>query len=385
MLESVRQWMTTLLLLIIAIFMCGIFVMVSMTAMQQPESTVESNLIPANNPARLQTSATVVPSATAQAIIPTATRTLKPPPTFEPPTNTPLPTLTPTITPTHTVESSLSLQGLNGLPTATPIEATTECKPRTDWTLIHTVQRDDALSTIAQRYGTYVEEIVAANCLTDANLISIGQQLRVPGNAQSATTAAQQVVCNEGWEVVTPHENSFSVPGEGEVAFTWRGPQADRYLVRIYKPEGGTYEVVVDLRQNATVDMKNLPVAGKYTWYVYPLDQNFQQTACKEGGPWTFTKPGAPTPTPTTTATVQSLQVSFVADRQNGVAPLTVNFFDTSRGAITGYAWDFGDGSTSSAQNPTYTYATPGSYLVKLTVYNADGTSNFATTLIVVN
>ena len=35
---------------------------------------------------------------------------------------------------------------------------------------------------------------------------------------------------------------------------------------------------------------------------------------------------------------------------------------------IGGRSWDFGDGSTSTAQNPTHTYAAAGTYLVKLTV-----------------
>jgi PKD repeat protein len=36
---------------------------------------------------------------------------------------------------------------------------------------------------------------------------------------------------------------------------------------------------------------------------------------------------------------------------------------------LTGYAWDFGDGNTSTAANPSHCYATPGAYTVCLTVY----------------
>lgn len=386
MLELFRQWITTLLLLIIAIFMCGIFVVITLAATRTDSEATAEAIVPANG-VRYQGSVTSVPSATRQPeITPTATRTLIPPPTFEPPTNTPQPSFTPTITPTQTVDSNVLMEGLHGIPLPTLTKsAETTCKLREDWKLTHTVQRDDALSTLAQRYGTTVEELATGNCLADANMISVGQQLRVPGTTQSATTAAQQQTCSEPWQAIAPHDNSFSVPGEGEVSFDWRGPKADRYLVRIFKPEGGTYEVVVDLRQNATVDMKNLPAGGKYTWYVYPLDMNFQQTVCKEGGPWIFTKPGAPTPTPTATASIAPLQPSFIVDRQNGPAPLTVQFFDTSKGQISGYVWDLGDGTTSNAQNPSHTYHTPGSYLVKLSIYGPDGKSDFSTTLIVVN
>nr|MCU0492693.1 PKD domain-containing protein [Chloroflexaceae bacterium] len=37
------------------------------------------------------------------------------------------------------------------------------------------------------------------------------------------------------------------------------------------------------------------------------------------------------------------------------------------------YAWDFGDGSGSSEQNPVHSYAAPGRYMVTLTVRNATG------------
>jgi PKD repeat protein len=37
-------------------------------------------------------------------------------------------------------------------------------------------------------------------------------------------------------------------------------------------------------------------------------------------------------------------------------------------GSLTKYTWDFGDGQTSTAVNPSHTYATPGSYNVRLTV-----------------
>jgi hypothetical protein len=44
-----------------------------------------------------------------------------------------------------------------------------------------------------------------------------------------------------------------------------------------------------------------------------------------------------------------------------------VNFTDQS-GATGGWHWDFGDGNTSTHQNPTHTYANHGTYTVTLTV-----------------
>ena len=50
--------------------------------------------------------------------------------------------------------------------------------------------------------------------------------------------------------------------------------------------------------------------------------------------------------------------------------------FMTSTGdAITAYAWDFGDGTTSTEANPTHTYSAAGPYDVRLTVTDDDGAS----------
>ncbi len=54
----------------------------------------------------------------------------------------------------------------------------------------------------------------------------------------------------------------------------------------------------------------------------------------------------------------------------------TARFFDESTdadGPIVSWAWDFGDGGTSSERNPTHTYAQPGTYNVALTVTDHTG------------
>lgn len=50
-------------------------------------------------------------------------------------------------------------------------------------------------------------------------------------------------------------------------------------------------------------------------------------------------------------------------------------------GSISGYVWNFGDGGTSAASNPTHTYAATGNYTVKLTVTdNLSATGSNSTT-----
>ncbi|MBS1935778.1 MAG: PKD domain-containing protein, partial [Bacteroidetes bacterium] len=57
-------------------------------------------------------------------------------------------------------------------------------------------------------------------------------------------------------------------------------------------------------------------------------------------------------------------------------APFTVNFIDQSSNAI-GWLWSFGDGTTSTQQNPTHTYTNSGQYTVTLTTTGSGGCNNF--------
>lgn len=62
---------------------------------------------------------------------------------------------------------------------------------------------------------------------------------------------------------------------------------------------------------------------------------------------------------------------------------LTVNFTNTS--STGSYAWDFDDGNTSTATNPTHTYAAAGTYNVCLTMSNACATLSDCQDISVIN
>ncbi len=64
---------------------------------------------------------------------------------------------------------------------------------------------------------------------------------------------------------------------------------------------------------------------------------------------------------------------NFVGSPTSGDAPLTVSFTDQSTNNPTSWSWDFGDGGTSTAQNPSHTYNSAGTYTVKLTATNDCG------------
>jgi len=73
---------------------------------------------------------------------------------------------------------------------------------------------------------------------------------------------------------------------------------------------------------------------------------------------------------------------NFTTNVTSGDAPLAVAFTDASTGADS-WAWTFGDGATSTGQNPVHTYTAPGTYTVNLTVTNAAG-SDSATKIVTV-
>lgn len=88
----------------------------------------------------------------------------------------PVMTAAPTLTPT-----------VPAVPTQ-PVATVINCYPQTTWPL-YTVQAGDTLSELAIRTGTTVDQLVTANCLLNAGLIYVGQQLRLPFLPPTPTTA----------------------------------------------------------------------------------------------------------------------------------------------------------------------------------------------------
>lgn len=79
----------------------------------------------------------------------------------------------------------------------------------------------------------------------------------------------------------------------------------------------------------------------------------------------------------------QAPVANFSTNVSSGCSPLIVQFTDQSAGSPASWFWDLGNGSTSSVQNPTSTYVSPGNYTVTLTVTNASGTSTKSATITV--
>ncbi|MGW1479779.1 PQQ-dependent sugar dehydrogenase [Streptomyces rubiginosohelvolus] len=74
------------------------------------------------------------------------------------------------------------------------------------------------------------------------------------------------------------------------------------------------------------------------------------------------------------------------ADRTSGPTPLAVSFSSAGsadpEGGNLSYAWDFGDGTTSTDPNPSHTYTTAGTYNPTLTVTDPEGLTGTASLVV---
>jgi len=71
-------------------------------------------------------------------------------------------------------------------------------------------------------------------------------------------------------------------------------------------------------------------------------------------------------------------QISVSVNSQTGCSNYSAFQFACASVGATNFNWDFGDGSTSSLQNPTKTYASPGTYAVSLLATNSNGCQTVA-------
>lgn len=134
-------------------------------------------------------------------------------PTNRPPTVTPLPTV----------------------PTSIPPTVAPSCTPRADWPL-YKVVTGDTLGRIAVRAGSSTAELIQANCLTNANLISVGQSLHVPRQPTpptaipptlTPTLAVQNIGSISVSPTITGDAGNFQLNGGTTITIKWDGGPAD--------------------------------------------------------------------------------------------------------------------------------------------------------------
>ncbi|MBL0127324.1 MAG: PKD domain-containing protein [Flavobacteriales bacterium] len=133
---------------------------------------------------------------------------------------------------------------------------------------------------------------------------------------------------------------------------------------------------------NATVTLNNTSAPGNWT-YAWGFGDS-QSSTLQQPGTHTYATWGSYTITLVVTgggcsdSATQVVTIdppfptaSFLGQGE-GCVPLTIAFTNTSLGGLS-YQWNFGDGGTSTADNPTYVYNVAGVYTVSLTAFGIGG------------
>ena len=121
---------------------------------------------------------------------------------------------------------------------------------------------------------------------------------------------------------------------------------------------GGPLSYTIDFGDGSNAS-GSLPVGGTTVNHTYTTAGSYPVVLSVSDG--------IASPAPYTSATVQVAQAvdptAVVGDPITATVGQSVQFNgsnSTPAGGITGYAWNFGDGGTSTAANPTHTYTRPG-------------------------
>lgn len=180
----------------------------------------------------------------------------------------------------------------------------------------------------------------------------------------------------------------ISVPEQGvifdtevsvNITHTWRGD----LIVRVISPAGTERTLhnrdggsASDLIQTWSLDTFN-GESMNGDWTLFVSDNAGLDTGTLNGWSMVLTAASDSEPTPG----------EPVAGFDYSVDGMTVSFTNTSSADydIVSYAWDFGDGASSTEANPVHTYAAEGSYSVSLTVVDAEGQQNTTSQIVTIS
>jgi PKD repeat protein len=132
------------------------------------------------------------------------------------------------------------------------------------------------------------------------------------------------------------------------------------YMV-YYGPAAGSYPNKIDVGNTTTYAVTGLVEGSTYHFAVTAYDAAHTESGYSNDAG--------------TTVPYSAPVAQFTGSPTSGTFPLTVNFSNTSTGSITSQAWNFGDGGTSTAANPSHVYAAAGTYTVSLTVTGPGGSN----------
>ena len=116
-----------------------------------------------------------------------------------------------------------------------PVQNNPTCIPRADWGYRYTVQPGDTLTKIAQRGNTTASTLASGNCLTNANVISVGQVLRTPNPVTAPLPPTVQPNPNDQQGTVfissfiSADAGNFLLLRDEVISLRWDNPPANLY------------------------------------------------------------------------------------------------------------------------------------------------------------
>jgi LysM repeat protein len=146
-----------------------------------------------------------------------------------------------------------------------PVGGSNTCTPRTGW-ISYTVQQGDTIGTLAAQTGVSIQDLVAANCLANADIITVGQVIYLPNTAGTS-----------GNTTPLPANPGPGLPGGGNPTVTVVGPAVKRIWVEpAVIQNNGQFQVNVG--STITLRAEGVTNATRVTFVLAPVGTNVAPT-----------------------------------------------------------------------------------------------------------
>lgn len=304
------------------------------------------------------------------------------------------------ITSTNGLSGNLSAQtnvtcsgASNGSATATPSGGTS---PFTyQWSNGATTSATTGLSA-----GAYTVIITDANGCTVSLTANISQP-----NAITANINATDISCNGG---NTGSAAAAVAGGSPSYTYLWSNGQTTSAISNLGT---GTYSVIVTdangCTQTATAQVNDNSIVavmagcgnvcsgenivlsatggGTYLWNNGATTSSITAIATATATYSVTVSNGICSDTANCTVNILPAPLADFDTSSSGEYNSIYNFLDSSTGGVISWSWNFGDGGTSSLQNPIHHYPGAGTYTVTLIVTNANGCPDTIVKVVTVN
>ena len=262
-------------------------------------------------------------------------------------------------------------------------------------------------------YAYYYTPVDTSGCVTDYNCVFQDSGTLCYDNDNGAQTFSQWRANYPTWDansvttdpiMIDPANGDFKIQSNSPFidAGVYVGlfqdytrntvPQGSGVDIGAYEYQGSISPLLTEI--NASPMSGYVPLAVSFTGsasggtapYSYSWDFGDGSSSSEQNTFHTYNSAGTYTVTITVTDSKSSqatdsliittssystpLSASASASTTSGEAPLTVNFTGSASGGTApySYSWNFGDGASSTAQNPSHTYTQAGSYTATFTV-----------------